>query len=302
MYPPPSYERSLPYNSYSMSDGGRDAGFWVLLVIAAVTAVCAAYTLLTAAGVLGHTASGASAGAGSSPTATSVGGPLGGTRPETTDHAAAVPERTAPAEKMDPDAATVGLVTAVGDSTMLGAVDALRLEIPNLALVDAQGSRQPSATIDLLRQYRADGHLGDVVIVHVGNNGPFTADEFDEMMDVLSGVRKVLVVNLTVPPDVEDPIAVPNDAVLAEGARRYEKAVLVDWYSASAGRPGYLWDGVHLTFRGARAYAGLISSQLEDPEGSVELPGPLERFSWGTGGLSGVCVGPPSWCRGVTRS
>ena len=295
MYTPPSYERSLPYNSYSMSDGGRDAGFWVLLVIAAVTAVCAAYTLLAATGVLGHTASGVSAGAGSSPTATSVVGPSGGTRPETTDHAAAVLEKT------DPDAATVGLVTAVGDSTMLGAVDALRLEIPNLALVDAQGSRQPSATIDLLRQYRADGHLGDVVIVHVGNNGPFTADEFDEMMDVLSGVRKVLVVNLTVPPDVEDPIAVPNDAVLAEGARRYENAVLVDWYSASAGRPGYLWDGVHLTFRGARAYAGLISSQLEDPEGPVELPGPLERFSWGTGGLSGVCVGPPSWCRGVTR-
>lgn len=286
-----------------MSDGGRDAGFWILLVIAAVTAVCAAYTLLTAAGLLGNPASGAEDPAGSSQPETTA----GGTRPETTDHVA-VPEKTDaaersdPAETTEPDAASADLVTAVGDSTMLGAVDALRLEIPNLALVDAQGSRQPSATIDLLRQYRADGHLGDVVVVHVGNNGPFTADEFDEMMDVLSGVRKVLVVNLTVPPDVEDPIAVPNDAVLAEGARRYEKAVLVDWYSASAGHPGYLWDGVHLTFRGARAYADLISSRLQDPEGPVELPGPRESFSWGTGGLSGVCVGPPSWCRGVARS
>ena len=27
-----------------------------------------------------------------------------------------------------------------------------------------------------------------------------------------------------------------------------------------------------------------------------------ERFSWGEGGLSGVCVGPSSWCRGIVRS
>jgi hypothetical protein len=33
--------------------GGRDTGFWVLVVIGFVTAVCAAYTLLSATGVLG---------------------------------------------------------------------------------------------------------------------------------------------------------------------------------------------------------------------------------------------------------
>jgi hypothetical protein len=122
------------------------------------------------------------------------------------------------------------------------------------------------------------------------------------MMGVLEGVRKVLVVNLTVPPDVADPVAVPNDAVLAKGVRRYpNKAVLVDWYSASAGHPEYFWDGIHLTPQGARAYADLISSHVGDPEGSVTLPGPRERFSWGRGGLSGVCVGPSSWCLSVSR-
>jgi hypothetical protein len=35
--------------------GGRDAGFWVLIAIAVVTAVCAAYSLLVASGVLGNT-------------------------------------------------------------------------------------------------------------------------------------------------------------------------------------------------------------------------------------------------------
>jgi Ribonuclease R winged-helix domain len=34
-------------------EGTRDAGFWVLVVIAVVTAACAAYSLLVATGVLG---------------------------------------------------------------------------------------------------------------------------------------------------------------------------------------------------------------------------------------------------------
>jgi hypothetical protein len=33
--------------------GGRDAGFWVLVAIAVLTAACAAYSLLVASGVLG---------------------------------------------------------------------------------------------------------------------------------------------------------------------------------------------------------------------------------------------------------
>jgi hypothetical protein len=44
---------SAPYSREvgGEENGGRDAGFWVLIAIALVTAVCAAYSLLTAAGV-----------------------------------------------------------------------------------------------------------------------------------------------------------------------------------------------------------------------------------------------------------
>ena len=42
------YERDLG----GEEKGGRDAGFWVLIAIAVVTAVCAAYALLIATGVL----------------------------------------------------------------------------------------------------------------------------------------------------------------------------------------------------------------------------------------------------------
>jgi hypothetical protein len=45
---------SAPYSREvgGEENGGRDAGFWVLIAIALVTAVCAAYALLTATGVL----------------------------------------------------------------------------------------------------------------------------------------------------------------------------------------------------------------------------------------------------------
>jgi lysophospholipase L1-like esterase len=152
-------------------------------------------------------------------------------------------------------------VTAIGDSAMLGAVDALQQEIPNLVTIDARGSRQAPEAIGVLWQLRATGELGDVVIVHIGNNGVFADEHFDEMMRALRGVRKVLIVTVTVP---EGHSWVPNNEVLAAGVRRYpNEAVLVDWYSASVGHPEYFWDGIHLTPQGAWAYADLISATYE---------------------------------------
>ncbi len=199
----------------------------------------------------------------------------GSTQPETTSGTATIPEETTgitaetapPAEKIAPaTVAPVGQVTVIGDSVMKGAVSALQQEIPNLGVIDVQGNLQAPAAIDILQQRSAAGQLEDVVVVHIGNNGPFSAEKFDEMMRVLAGVRKVLVVNMTVPPDVNNPIAVPNNAMLAEGVRRYPNTVLVDWHAASAGHPEFVErDGIHLTLQGAQAYAELIATHLADP-------------------------------------
>src|SRR5215212_8735744 len=147
---------------------------------------------------------------GTQPEESAAGTTTGITQPETTARTVAVPEKTAPVEKTTAPAektaapATVapaaGWVSAIGDSVMLGAVEALQQEIPNLALIDARGSRQAPAAIDLLRQRRAAGQLGDGVIVHIGNNGPFTDEQFDEMMQTLADIPKVLIVNVTGPP------------------------------------------------------------------------------------------------------
>jgi peptidoglycan/LPS O-acetylase OafA/YrhL len=155
--------------------------------------------------------------------------------------------------------APLGPVSAVGDSVMLGAADQLHRDIDNLAVMDAEVGLQASAAIDTLRWRRDSGQLGEVVIVHIGNNGIFTARQFDEMMQVLAGVRRVVFVNV----DVPRAWAQPNNEVLAEGVRRYPNAVLVDWYSASLAHPEFfVSDGVHLTIEGQRVYAGLISERI----------------------------------------
>ena len=141
---------------------------------------------------------------------------------------------------------------------MLGAVDALQKDIPNLTIIDARGSRQITEATRVLRRLQAGGKLGEVVILHIGDNGAVTDEEFVGAMRSISGARKVLVVNTTVPDGYR---WAPNNEVLAAGvACHSDKAVIVDWHAASAGHPEYFWDGLHLTPRGAKAYAGLISA------------------------------------------
>src|SRR5829696_3506103 len=151
-----------------------------------------------------------------------------------------------------------GRVTAIGDSVMLGAVDALQQDIPRLTTIDARGSRQIPEATSVLKQLSASGKLGKVVIFHIGDNGAVTDEEFDDVMDVLSDTRMVLVVNTSVPDGYQ---WAPNNKVLADGVARYpDRAVLVDWHARSAGHPEYFYDGLHLTPSGARAYAGLIAA------------------------------------------
>lgn len=151
-------------------------------------------------------------------------------------------------------------VTAIGDSVMLAAASELALAIGDIE-IDAEVGRVVSTAIDILRARRDTGRLGDVVLVHIGNNSPFTPGQFDEMMQVLADVSRVVVVNLTVPRDWEG----PNNAVLAKGVTHYPNAVLVDWHAASVDHPQFFQDGVHLRPEGALAYAQLIAAFVGTP-------------------------------------
>ena len=149
-------------------------------------------------------------------------------------------------------------VFAIGDSVMVGAAPALQETFADIE-IDAAVSRQAATAIDILRTRRDAGQLGDVVIVHMGTNGTFTTPEFDEMMQTLAGVSRVVFVNLKVP----RPWEAADNAVIAAGVPRYPNATLVDWHTAGTNHPEYFWDdGIHLRPDGAQAYANMIATAL----------------------------------------
>lgn len=149
-------------------------------------------------------------------------------------------------------------VLAIGDSVMLGASNYLRRNVAAIH-VDAKLGRQVSAALKIL-QARADANLlTPVVIVHLGNNGTFSAKQFDEMMTLLKDVPHVVFLTTKVPRKWQE----PNNTALAEGVRRYPNAVLLDWNSVSMSHPEWFWsDGIHLRPAGAEVYTALIADVL----------------------------------------
>jgi hypothetical protein len=142
---------------------------------------------------------------------------------------------------------------------MLGAAGEMRRVLPGLS-VDAQVSRQISTAIEILRQRSAAGQLGKFVVVHIGNNGYLRPGQFDELMQLLVNVPRVIVFNLKEPRRWEG----PNNLIIADTVRRYPNAVLVDWHSVSMSHLEYFaWDGIHIGSVAARAYTQLIVEQLQ---------------------------------------
>jgi peptidoglycan/LPS O-acetylase OafA/YrhL len=150
-------------------------------------------------------------------------------------------------------------VTAIGDSVMLGAQTSLRRFLGDRLQMDANVSRHFTEGLDVVRRLHDAGQLGDVVVVHLGTNGSIPEDQLDEMLRLLSGVQRVVLVNTRVDRPWEQP---DNDAIAA-AVPRYPNAVLLDWYSAASQHPEYLvQDGVHLSEAGQAYYSLVLSSKL----------------------------------------
>jgi hypothetical protein len=147
---------------------------------------------------------------------------------------------------------------ALGDSVMLGAARELQRVMPGLT-VDAKVSRHMSAAIETLRQRRQALTGDQFIIVHIGDNGFVKPSQFDELLQLVKDVPRVIVLNLKEPRRWEQ----ANNLIIADTVRRYPNAVLIDWRAASSQHPEYFGpDGIHIGTVGARAYTLLIVEQL----------------------------------------
>ena len=165
-----------------------------------------------------------------------------------------------------PSGLRAGYVTAVGDSVMLGASDALKKILntvigagSEVTVVDAAESRQYAAGVDEVQSLKDQGLLGDRVIVHLGTNGEIDPAQFERLMGILSGAQRVVVLNVKAPRSWEG----PDNDTLASEVKKYKNAVLVDWNKVGNENPGWFYnDGIHLNPAGRLAYAELVTDAL----------------------------------------
>jgi peptidoglycan/LPS O-acetylase OafA/YrhL len=156
-----------------------------------------------------------------------------------------------------PGPANLNPPVALGDSVMSGARAALRTRLGRV-LIDAAVGRHVEEGIAILARLRHAGRLGHVVIVHLGNNGRFTTDEFERMMKVLVNVDRVVFVTVKVPRRWETSV----NTVLWAGVARHPNTVLVDWRHLWMRCPGKVFgsDGTHLSAAGGDCYAKAIAA------------------------------------------
>jgi len=168
-------------------------------------------------------------------------------------------------------------VFAIGDSVMRGVAcnpaippcysPSMNLEgeIPNLTS-DALVSRQFSSADDVLAGWLSSGHDPDIVVIHLGTNGPPPASQFDDVMAVAGDERLVLFLTVRLDKTWES----ATNAAITTNADRFGNAGIIDWWAAADPHPEWFAAdvncGCHLWSSSARsAYVALIKEAVASP-------------------------------------
>jgi hypothetical protein len=183
-----------------------------------------------------------------------------------------------PASRTNPVPAVPAVVRAVhvdtgaiGDSVMLGAARPLRDRLGSASYIDAKKNRQYHDAVAVARDMRSKGRLGDVVVVHLGNNGPAKPADVGALLEYLKGERAVLLVTVRVDKGWQQ----SNNDTFRAALRGHPNTKIVDWYSYSNSHRDWFWkDGTHLTPTGADEYAKLVASSVPPEAKAAPKPSP----------------------------
>ena len=146
---------------------------------------------------------------------------------------------------------------ALGDSVMLGAAETLTAQG---VTVDAQKSRQFIDAVPILNYLKSVNELGEDVVLHLGTNGPVSAETLDSIMAPLVDVDRVIVLTNHVPNRGWE---IDNNKLIRALTDRYANVVIVDWKRIGKEHPEYFaGDKTHLNKPGVSAYVTEIMTAL----------------------------------------
>lgn len=175
-----------------------------------------------------------------------------------------IPEEVDPPKKSDsqtqPQVKVGKGVTAIGDSVILDAAPYLKELLPGI-VIDGKVGRQMSQAKEVVDNLRKNGKLGNRVIINLGTNGAFNSNQLRKLLTSLEDAQQVVLVNTRVPRKWQNTV----NSLLTKVAAEFPNTTVVDWHSSSAGKDSYFYDdGVHLRQEGAKFYASLVASAIEE--------------------------------------
>ncbi|UPM54675.1 acyltransferase family protein [Gottfriedia acidiceleris] len=150
-------------------------------------------------------------------------------------------------------------VFIIGDSVVINSIPQLKKTYSSLS-VNAKIGRQFTEASAIIQQAKNTNSLGNIVVIELGTNGPFTVKQMSSLIELIGKDRKILFVNTRVPRPWESIV----NKTLREVSSKYSNTSVVDWHSASANHNSYFSpDGVHLKPDGAKVFASLLINAIE---------------------------------------
>jgi hypothetical protein len=141
---------------------------------------------------------------------------------------------------------------------MLGAAPQLLATFGPGTLVDAQVSRTLWPVVGIVASLRAEGRLGENVVLHLGDNGGVDPGLIAQTMASLADVDRVLWLTVKVPRSWEAGV----NATLAAEIPKYPNARILDWKAVATDPSMFYEDGIHLRPSGAAFYADKVKTAL----------------------------------------
>ena len=173
----------------------------------------------------------------------------------------AAPAPAAPSPKPDKKSAPVQGkdITAVGDSVMLAASQALNADYPGI-FIDADVSRHYTAGVEVLRQLKDSGQLRSTVFLGFGTNGAAFPDQMEEMINLIGPDHTIV---MAIPYGDREWMGQARQEVI-EAAKAHDNVYLADWCGHAQAHPDLLFeDGVHPMPEGAEEYSKAFGEALE---------------------------------------
>jgi peptidoglycan/LPS O-acetylase OafA/YrhL len=144
-----------------------------------------------------------------------------------------------------------------GTSVSMWAVEVLRAELPGVK-IDAGNNRSPGFILDRVRRDLSGGSLRPAVVMHLGDAGPVSEDDLDQMLTTLGDRVRVVVINST----ARFAFVPEGNRTLQRVALRHPNVVVADWTTYSTGHADWFKDGLHLTEKGKPVFARFVRQAM----------------------------------------